>query len=86
MTIRTTEQRVIFHRPFTLKSGGPYPPGEYLVLTDEEKIESLSFPVWRRVATTIHLGTGSVTQAWPIEPAELDAILAQDEEAVRLPP
>lgn len=83
MTTRTTERRVTFHRPFTLKSGGPHPPGEYLVLTDEERIDSLSFPVWRRVATTIHLGTGSVTQAWPIDPAELDAILVQDEETAR---
>jgi hypothetical protein len=29
------------------------PPGAYAVITDEETIESLSFPCYRRVATTI---------------------------------
>ena len=29
------------------------PPGEYQVITDEELIEGLSFPVYRRVSTMI---------------------------------
>ena len=54
MTTRTTSKIVTFARPFTLKGVDQIlPPGEYRVVTDEELIEELSFPVYRRMATMI---------------------------------
>ena len=45
-----------FTRPFSLRGTvGPQPAGSYVVETDEELIEGLSFPAYRRVATTIFL-------------------------------
>ena len=46
--------------------------------TEEELVESISFPVWKRVMTTIaltHLGT---TQLVWIDPAELHEALMRD--------
>ena len=45
---------VTFVRPFMLKGVDRIlPAGNYRVLTDEELIEELSFPVYRRVSTMI---------------------------------
>lgn len=58
------------------------PAGAYVVETDEELLEGLSFPAYRRVATLIHL---PVTPAHPgrtetlsVDPAALDAALKRD--------
>ncbi len=49
MTLRTTSKIVTFARPFTLRGVGRLlPAGNYPVVTDEELIEELSFPVYRR--------------------------------------
>jgi len=54
MTIRTHRKSVIFNHPFALKGVDRIlPPGDYRVVTDEELIEELSFPVYRRTATMI---------------------------------
>jgi len=54
MTTRSRRETVHFKRPFRI--GGVdrlLPPGAYEVITDEEMIEGLSFPSFRRVATMI---------------------------------
>ena len=52
MSIRTTTRTVTFRHPFFLDTvGRPLPAGAYELITDEELIESLSFPVYRRIAT-----------------------------------
>ncbi len=54
MLTRTTRETVTFRSPFSLKGVGRLlPAGNYEVVTDEEMIEGLSFPVYRRVATTM---------------------------------
>jgi len=54
MTIRTRSAVVVFHHPFELKGvDRTLPAGEYRVMTDEQLIEELSFPVYRRVSTVI---------------------------------
>jgi hypothetical protein len=79
MTIRTTARTVTFTRPFSIGSADvSFSPGDYLVETDEEMIENLSFPAWRRVATTIHVRTDGATQVLPIDPRRLDLMLARD--------
>jgi hypothetical protein len=54
MLTRTRRETVIFNSPFSLeRSGRLLPAGSYEVVTDEELVEGLSFPVYRRVATTM---------------------------------
>jgi hypothetical protein len=54
MTTRTSNQTVTFAHPFLLKGvDRMLAAGSYRVATDEESIEELSFPVYRRVATMI---------------------------------
>lgn len=83
MTIRTTRDRVSFAQPFVLRGAGTvHPPGTYTVETDEELMEGLSFPAYRRVATTIFLplhpgGSGS-GEVLPVDPGDLAAALDRD--------
>ena len=56
------------------------PAGEYRVMTDEQLIEELSFPVYRRVSTMIFVPGefpyGSAVEMVTIDPRDLQA--AQD--------
>jgi hypothetical protein len=79
LTTRTTEKTVRFNRAFTLAgSDHDYPAGEYLVQTDEEMLEQLSFAAWKRIATTILLKEGGTTQSIAVDPAELERVLSRD--------
>jgi hypothetical protein len=54
MTQRTRRETVHFRHPFQIKGiDRVLPPGAYEVVTDEEMIEGISFPCFRRVATMI---------------------------------
>jgi hypothetical protein len=57
MSIRTTRKIVKFSNPFTMEGVGS--ADNYEVVTDEELIEGLSFPVYRRVATIMLAPTQS---------------------------
>ena len=60
MTIRTSSKTVSFARPFLLKGvDRVLAAGQYKVITDEELIEELSFPVYRSVATMIFVPADS---------------------------
>ncbi len=83
MTTRMSEKTVTFRRPFVL--GGfdeVLPAGAYGVETDEELLEGISFPAYRRILTVIRLhakpGHPGVTQTLTIDPNELDAALERD--------
>ena len=81
MLTRTREKTWAFAKPFSLKGiDGVLPAGRYRVTTDEELIEGLSFPVYRRVATMIFVpgrSNGS-TEMITVDQAELDAAKAGD--------
>ena len=82
MSSRTTSRTVTFPRPFTLRGlDGEQPAGNYVVETDEELIDELSFPVYRRTATWLLLPQrpGSGAQVARVDPDELDAALGQAE-------
>jgi hypothetical protein len=85
MTTRTTRQSVTFQHPFSVSGAeGVQPPGTYIVETDEELLEELSFPVYHRVSTSIILpvrggGSGSY-QVVRIDPAELAEAQRRDAE------
>jgi hypothetical protein len=87
VVIRTHRKTVVFGRPFRLKGvGRALPPGNYQVVTDEELIEGLSFPVWHRVSTAIIVPAeqASSVEMVAIDPADLQA--AQDsDKAANLP-
>ncbi len=74
-TTRTKRLMMTFQHPFSLKGvDRQIAPGEYEVVTDEELIEGLSFPVYRRVATLIFLpldARRSATEMVPVDPADL---------------
>ena len=84
--IRTKRRILTFKRPFTLKGvDGQLPPGDYELVTDEELIEELSFPVFRRVASWIMAparGAATATEMIPIDPAEIAVAHERDRGAV----
>lgn len=64
MSPRTTSKTVTFALPFLLKGvDRVLPAGDYRVVTDEELMEGLSFPVYRRVSTMILVPTNLVKQS-----------------------
>lgn len=83
MTMRTKRKTIAFVHPFLLNGvGRTLPAGAYEVLTDEELIEGLSFPVYRRVSTMIIVPappphTTSI-ELLAIDPRELQAALDRD--------
>lgn len=83
MTIRTTGRTVTFTKPFVLAGiDEAIPPGAYLVETDEELIDGVSFPAWRRTGTLIHLHRAhGRTETLPISAEALDRALQSDRSA-----
>ena len=84
MTTRTTKSKVTFTRPFNLNGfDGEQPAGSYSIETDEELLEGVSFPAYRRMATMMQFdassrGSVGILQVAVINPDELTAALAVD--------
>jgi hypothetical protein len=80
MSERSTETTVTFAHPFTLKAcDTTLSPGTYRLVVEEEEILGLSFPAYRRTATTLHTPAipfrSGHRQAFPVEPGELEGAL-----------
>jgi hypothetical protein len=80
--MRTSRKTVTFSNPFSFDGVGRLlPAGSYEVITDEELIEGLSFPVFRRVATMM-LVAGASRQAsvemLSLDPHDLAAAIESD--------
>jgi hypothetical protein len=83
MTTRTQRTMSAFAQPFLLKGvDRVLPPGSYEIVTEEELIDGLSFPVYRRVSTVIFVPgqVGSSIEMVSIDPLDLAA--AQERDAV----
>jgi len=83
MTMRTTKSTVTFAHPFRLGAfGEQLPAGRYPIESDEELLEALSFPVYRRTATMMQLMADprhpGVTEIAMIDPTQLEEALAED--------
>jgi hypothetical protein len=64
MTVRTRTETVVFKHAFHIKGlERLLPAGAYEVVTDEEMIEGLSFPSFRRISTTIMVPAAPPYQA-----------------------
>ncbi len=90
MTIRTSTKTVTFMKPFVLDGfDEELPAGAYRVETDEELLEGISFPAYRRVMTLIHLhekpGCPGFAETMTIDPNELDAALLRDRTSAENP-
>ena len=82
MPTRSSSKTVTFARPFLLKGVDRMTAaGDYRVVTDEELIQELSFPVYRRVATMIFVpaASGRAFEMVAIDPRDLQE--AQDRDA-----
>jgi len=74
----------MFRRPFSLRGfDEELPAGDYVVETEEELLEGLSFPAYCRKLTLMYLPANprrpGCRQALPINPDELDAALLRDQ-------
>jgi hypothetical protein len=81
MTIRTTRKTITFRKRFYLKGiDRSLPEGIYNVITDEELIEGVSLPAYRRISTLmlVPAQTGSAVEMVMIDPLELEAALERD--------
>lgn len=82
MLTRSLRSTVVFRRPFMLRGlDRPLPAGIYDVETEEELLEGLSFPAYRRISTTITPRSPvprTVLQAQLVDPLELEKALAAD--------
>jgi hypothetical protein len=90
MSIRTSARTVTFSRPFSLKGvDRVLPAGDYRVLTDEELIEGLSFPAYRRISTMIFLPgkfhRSVSVELVTIDPLDLRAAEERDAERQQVP-
>ena len=83
MLSRMTTRTVTFLMPFSVAAAErELPAGAYLVETEEELIQELSFPAYRRIAMYLRIpqgrGPAGRLHPVPVDPEELDAALARD--------
>lgn len=79
MVTRTNTKHVTFRRPFSLCGfDSPQSAGTYTVDTEEELLETLSFPAWKRVVTSMQITRGSAMEYLPVDPNELSGALVRD--------
>lgn len=83
MTVRISRRTVTFARPFFVPGiDAEQPSGSYVVETEEERLEGLSFAAHRRIATLIHLPvhplSGGLAHVAPIDPKMLEDACGQD--------
>lgn len=85
MLTRSRQEEIRFAHPFSLPGEkAPFPAGLYTVGTEEELIEGLSFPAYRRVSTTLTPAAdrgGAPRAMTPVDPLALDRARAADEAA-----
>lgn len=83
MFTRSTESTVCFSRPFRLSQlDRAQPAGRYRLITEEERVEGLSFEAFQRVRTLLYLPAnalpGHVREVVDVDPVELAAALVVD--------
>lgn len=85
MSERTTRSEVTFSHRFVLRPlVAPLDAGTYSVVVDEELIEGLSFPAYRRTATHLEIPAVGISigsrQFLKVDPADLESAIKKDAE------
>ncbi len=85
MTERTLESEITFSRPFALSPlVVPLDAGTYRLFVDEELIEGLSFPAYRRTATHLEIPALGVSigtrQLLQVHPRDVEEAMKKDAE------
>ena len=83
MLTRTTARSVTFKHPFRLDGVDDIQPaGSYVVESEEELLQALSFPGWRRRSMVIRLRASGANspddQVTTVDAAALEAALLKD--------
>ena len=81
MPNRMHRETMVFRRPFRLRGWSEaQPAGAYVVETEEELIEGLSFAAYHRVSTTItrEVLPGATRQTISVDPVDLAKAHAAD--------
>jgi hypothetical protein len=83
MAIRSTERTLRFSHPFRLTVlDHAQPAGSYRIVTEEERIEGLSFEAFQRMHTLLYLpayaGPGRAREVIDVDPAELATAVVAD--------
>jgi hypothetical protein len=82
MTRRVTTKSVVFTSPFVIdETDAELLPGIYTVETEEESLETMSLPSYRRISTILHVNAGGVTRFVTVDPDVLAAALLRDRRA-----
>jgi hypothetical protein len=83
VTTRSRRETVTFKQPFRMAGVERLlPAGAYEVVTDEEMIEGLSFPVFRRVATLMMVPAPHGSAMEMINISSIDLADAQRDDAI----
>jgi hypothetical protein len=84
MELRSNSVTVTFHQSFCLPGhDAAFPAGTYEVLSEDERLDGLTFEAFRRVATFLRIsGNGASsgrTELQPVSQRDLDAALLADQ-------
>jgi hypothetical protein len=90
MTIRTNTKTIVFRNAFALEGFDEIlPAGAYVMETDEERVDGVSFTAYRRVSTRLHLHAESdrpgIARTLIVDSGELDAARQRDQAPGEVP-
>jgi len=79
MTVRTSRKTVTFGRPFVLQGfAHVLPPGDYVIDTQEERLDTSLTLAWRRLSTVMRVRVAGVVECRAVNPHELAEALLRD--------
>jgi hypothetical protein len=77
--MRTSQTTVTFRHSFVLDGcESEWPPGSYVVETEEEPLDTLLHAAWKRTSTVMLLKKHGRIEYWPIKPDDLRDALLRD--------
>jgi hypothetical protein len=79
MATRTSSRDVVFKRPFILDGmDAVQPAGIYKVETEEESLDTMLSPAWKRVRTIMGVARSGTTEYIQVSPEQLHEALIRD--------
>jgi hypothetical protein len=79
MATRTSSRDVVFKRPFILDGmDAVQPAGIYKVETEEESLDTMLSPAWKRVRTIMGVARSGITEYIQVSPEQLHEALIRD--------